>query len=43
MKDRHIRIGDDLWEALEREAKKLGISISAYIRLILTSREKDKG
>ena len=40
MKDRHIRIGEDLWEALEEEASQLGMSVSAYIRLILISRKK---
>ena len=40
MKDRHIRIGEELWQELEKEAKKNQLSISAYIRLILMKRKK---
>jgi len=40
MKDRHIRIGEQLWKELEKEAQAKQLSISAYIRLVLMNREK---
>ena len=40
MKDRHIRIDDTLWKQLEKEAKAKCISVSAYIRMILSERKK---
>lgn len=40
MKARNIRIDDKLWEDLEKEAKENCISISAYIRMILSNRNK---
>lgn len=40
MKDRHIRINEELWRELEKEAQGIGITISAYIRLILNQRNK---
>ena len=36
----HCRIEEDLKEQLEKEAKETGLSLSAYIRLILIERNK---
>lgn len=36
----HIRIEEDLKEQLEKEAKEKGLSLSAYIRMILIERGK---
>ena len=35
-----IRFTKELWEQLEKEAKQKCISVSAYIRMILSERKK---
>ena len=36
----HIRINDDLKRQLEKEAKEKGLSLNAYIRMLLIERNK---
>lgn len=40
MKDTIIRLDESLKEELRKEAKEKGLSLSAYIRLILIERNK---
>ena len=35
-----INLGDELKEELQKEAKKKGLSLTAYIRMILLERKK---
>lgn len=36
----HIKIDDDLKKQLEEEAKQKGLSLNAYIRMLLIERSK---
>lgn len=36
----HIKIDDDLKKQLEQEAKEKGLSLNAYIRMLLIERNK---
>lgn len=36
----HITIDDELKEELQREAKEKGLSLNAYIRMLLIERKK---
>lgn len=36
----HIRIDEDIKKELEEEAKKIGLSLTAYIRMLLIERKK---
>lgn len=36
----HIKIDDDLKKQLETEAKEKGLSLNAYIRMLLIERKK---
>lgn len=36
----HIKINDDLKRQLEKEAKEKGLSLNAYIRMLLIERNK---
>lgn len=36
----HIKIDEELKEQLEKEAKSKGLSLNAYIRMLLIEREK---
>jgi len=36
----HIKINDDLKRQLEKEAKEKGLSLNAYIRMLLIERKK---
>ena len=37
-----LNIGDDLKKELQKDAKKKGLSLTAYIRLILLERNKNE-
>lgn len=36
----HVYIGEDLKEELKKEAREHGLSLNAYIRMLLTMRNK---
>lgn len=36
----HIRVGEDLKATLTEEAKKIGLSLNAYVRMLLIERSK---